>query len=124
MSAKSIDGRSIAAELEKKVAAEAAELSAAGITPGLAVVLVGDDPASRVYVNSKKKACLRCGIYSEEVKLPATEQKGRGDQLNQRNDIHGILVGTRCLREWRTSDHQLCASLKDVDGFHHGNLVG
>lgn len=127
MSAKSIDGRSIAAELEKKVAAEAAELSAAGITPGLAVVLVGDDPASRVYVNSKKKACLRCGIYSEEVKLPATATQAEImaviDQLNQRNDIHGILV--QLPMPAGIDEHQIINCVhpsKDVDGFHPVNL--
>lgn len=127
MPAKIIDGRSIAAELERKVASEAAKLSAAGIVPGLAVVLVGDDPASRVYVNSKKKACLRCGIHSEEVKLSATasaeEIMAQIDLLNQRSEIHGILV--QLPMPAGIDEHQIINSVhpsKDVDGFHPANL--
>lgn len=127
LSAKIIDGRTIAAELEKKIAAEATQLSAAGIVPGLAVVLVGDDPASRVYVNSKKKACLRCGIHSEEIKLSAAattaEIMAQIDLLNQRSDIHGILV--QLPMPAGIDEQQIINSVhpsKDVDGFHPTSL--
>ncbi len=127
MPAKIIDGRSIAAELERKVAVEAAQLAAAGIVPGLAVVLVGDDPASRVYVNSKRKACQRCGIHSEEIKMPATastaEIVAQVEQLNQSKDIHGILVQLPIPAG--IDEQQVINSVhpsKDVDGFHPASL--
>ena len=66
-----IDGKAISAAVLADVAAEVKELKEKGIVPGLAVIIVGDDPASRVYVNNKKKACANAGIYSEEFALPA-----------------------------------------------------
>ena len=70
MSAKIIDGRAISEKLRERIKSETQELLAGGITPGLAVVIVGDDPASRTYVNNKKKACAQVGFYSEEHALP------------------------------------------------------
>ena len=65
-----IDGKKIAAEIRAELAKEIEELKKEGLHPGLAVILVGDDPASRVYVNNKKKACAEIGIYSREYALP------------------------------------------------------
>ena len=67
-----IDGKAVAAAVRAGVAEEVAALKEKGICPGLAVVIVGDDPASRTYVNNKKKACAETGIYSEEYALPAS----------------------------------------------------
>ncbi len=94
--AKLIDGKAVAAEIRAKIALEVAELIHHGVTPGLAVVIVGDDPASRTYVNNKKKACEQAGIYSEEYALPATASQNEimdlVAKLNAKKDINGILV--------------------------------
>lgn len=93
MSAKIIDGKALAAKVKETVRAEAEALPR---KPGLAVVLVGDNPASRVYVTSKRKDCEECGFYSEEYALPAqttqAELLSLVDKLNGREDIDGILV--------------------------------
>ena len=90
-----IDGKAISAAVLADVAAEVKELKEKGIVPGLAVIIVGDDPASRVYVNNKKKACANAGIYSEEFALPADttqdELLALVASLNGRSDINGIL---------------------------------
>ena len=94
--AKLIDGKAVSASVRAQVAQEVQELKAKGLHPGLAVVIVGDDPASRTYVNNKKKACAETGIYSEEYALPATttqeELLSLVRSLNEKPDIHGILV--------------------------------
>ena len=91
-----IDGKAVAATVRAGVAEEVAALKEKGIFPGLAVVIVGDDPASRTYVNNKKKACAETGIYSEEYALPASTTQEEllrlVETLNQKKDIHGILV--------------------------------
>lgn len=93
--AKIIDGKAVSARVRAEVAAETAELKKQGITPGLAVIIVGDDPASRVYVNNKKKACAEVGFNSEEFALPAdtdqSELLALVKCLNERSDINGIL---------------------------------
>ena len=71
---KIIDGKAIAARLRESIAADVAQLKAGGTVPGLAVVLVGEDPASRVYVSMKEKACAQAGIYSDEHKLPRRDR--------------------------------------------------
>ena len=90
-----IDGKLVSAAVKKSVADEVNVLKEKGITPGLAVIIVGDDPASRVYVNNKKKACAEVGFYSEEYALPADttmqELLEVIDVLNKRVDINGIL---------------------------------
>ena len=73
--AKIIDGKALAQSIKENIALEVAALKEKGVTPGLAVILVGDDPASKVYVNNKKKACAQVGIYSEEYLLPAAPPK-------------------------------------------------
>lgn len=96
MSAQIIDGKKISAEVKARAAEEVKQLNARGIAVGLAVVIVGDNPASRIYVNNKKKACEACGILSEEYALPekTTENEllGLVEQLNNRKEINGILV--------------------------------
>ena len=91
-----IDGKAVSAKVREEVREEVASLKEQGVCPGLAVVIVGDDPASRIYVNNKKKACQATGIYSEEYALPAeTSQEellALVDTLNHKHDIHGILV--------------------------------
>lgn len=91
-----INGKEISAQVKAEVAKEAEKLAEFGITPGLAVIIVGDDPASKIYVNNKKKACEEVGFYSEEFALPEkTTQKqllDLIDSLNKRFDIDGILV--------------------------------
>ena len=91
-----IDGKAIAAAVRADVKSEVQALKEQGIFPGMAVVIVGDDPASRIYVNNKKKACAEVGIYSEEFALPASTTQEElirlVHELNARKDIHGILV--------------------------------
>src|SRR5436309_1394785 len=94
--AKLIDGRAIAEKVYVDLRREIAELKAKGVTPGLAVVLVGDDPASRAYVRSKEKMCRELGLHSLKLELPAsatqTELLNRVEELNADSNVHGILV--------------------------------
>lgn len=94
--AKIISGKAVSAAVRQRIAAQTAELTARGVTPGLAVVLVGDDPASQVYVRNKEKACAEVGFYSEKYTLPATttqqELLALVERLNGDPRIHGILV--------------------------------
>ena len=102
--AKIIDGKAVSAAVRAGAKQEVEALKAQGIQPGLAVVIVGDDPASRVYVNNKKKACAEIGIHSEEYALPKeTTQEELLDlvrRLNDKKDINGILVQLPCPRAW------------------------
>jgi len=123
-----IDGKVVSQSVRDEVAELASKLKQdTGIVPGLAAVLVGDDPASEIYVRNKRKACEKVGIYSEEHKLPAetTEEQllGLVNKLNEDTKIHGILVQlplpghideTKILRT--------VSPLKDVDGFHPYNV--
>ena len=125
--AKLIDGKAISAAVRAEVAAEVVKLKEQGITPGLAVILVGDDPASRIYVNNKKKACAEVGFYSEEITLPAdtTEEQLLAvvDELNNRADIHGILCQLPLPKP--LSDQAVIEAIspqKDVDAFHAENV--
>ncbi|MGI9390724.1 MAG: bifunctional methylenetetrahydrofolate dehydrogenase/methenyltetrahydrofolate cyclohydrolase FolD [Boseongicola sp.] len=128
MSAKIIDGKAFAATVREKVAVHVARLKDDhGITPGLAVVLVGEDPASQVYVRSKGKATIEVGMKSVEHKLdPETSQSdllSLIDDLNNDDTIHGILV------QLPLPDHldedlviNSISPAKDVDGFHISNV--
>lgn len=125
--AKLIDGKAIAAGVRARVKTETDALRKQGITPGLAVVLVGDDPASRIYVNNKKKACEAVGIYSEEYSLPAETSQQELldliDTLNKKPEIHGILVQSplpKGLNETAVVDR--IDPQKDVDAFHAKNV--
>ena len=96
MPAELIDGVAVAKLVRAEVAREAAALIARGVTPGLTVVLVGDDPASAVYVRSKEKACIEAGMKGETIRLPASTQQAELlaviDRLNVDPSVHGILV--------------------------------
>ena len=125
--AKIIDGKAISLAVKDEIKAKTAELSAKGITATLAVILVGEDPASQVYVKNKKKACEYCGIRSLSYELPAdtTEEKLLEliDELNKRDDVNGILVQLP-LPKGMDEDKVLDAISpdKDVDGFHPVNV--
>ena len=122
-----IDGKAVAAQCKAEIREKVAELKAQGINPGLAVILVGDNPASRVYVTNKEKDCAECGIYSEEYKLPEDiSQKDLLDLigvLNENPAIHGILVQLPLPKH--LSEDLVIGSIrpdKDVDAFHSYNV--
>ena len=122
-----IDGKAVSAAVRAEVAAEVEELKAKGITPGLAVIIVGDDPASRVYVNNKKKACSEVGMYSEEFALPADttqeELLALVASLNGRSDINGILCQLPLPKGLSDKDViEAISPIKDVDAFHAENV--
>ena len=126
MAATGIDGKALAAECKARVAEEVKGLSG---RPGLAVIIVGDDPASRTYVNSKRKDCAECGIYSEEYALPAeTGQEGLLSviqTLNGREDIDGILCQLPLPAGMGYDEEAVLLAIdpdKDVDGFHPVNV--
>ena len=127
MSAQIIDGKKIAADVRAEVAETVRELSQNGITPGLATVLVGDDPASHVYVRSKRKACAEVGIKAWDHDLPASIPQDDLlkliDELNSNEGVHGILVQLP-LPEHIDEQTVLDAvdPHKDADGFHPYNL--
>ena len=122
-----IDGKAISQAVKDEIKARTAELSAKGIEACLAVILVGEDPASQVYVKNKKKACEYCGIKSLSYELPAdtTEEKLLEliAELNERSDVNGIL-GQLPLPKGIDEDRVLDAISpdKDVDGFHPVNV--
>lgn len=101
-----IDGKAIAARVKEEVAREAAELAQRGIRAGLAVVIVGDDPASRIYVNNKKKACEACNIRSYEYALPESTSEedllALVEKLNADPAVSGILVQLPLPRRFRS----------------------
>ena len=123
-----IDGKKIAQDIRNEVKAEALRLKEqAGITPGLAVVLVGDDPASKVYIKHKENACRDTGFYSREFRLPQdTREKDLLTAIHELNDdesIHGILVQLPLPRQINPlTIIEAIAPRKDVDGFHPYNL--
>ena len=128
MSAKIIDGKSIAEKVRGNIAERVEELKQKyGRAPGLAVVLVGDNPASQVYVRSKEKACEKAGIYSVGHKLPVNTPQNEVinlvKTLNQNPDIDGILVQLPLPSQINEKDvlHTIDPA-KDVDGFHPFNL--
>lgn len=123
MTATIIDGKAISAKRRARVAERVTELKAQGITPGLAVVIVGEDPASQVYVRNKVLACEETGILSEKIEMPATTSQAEllavVEELNRRDDIHGILVQFP-LPAGLDEDAviEAISKDKDVDGFH------
>ena len=124
MAAIHMDGKALAAKVKEEVAAQVADMER---KPGLAVVLVGDNPASRVYVNGKKKDCAECGIYSEEYAIPAetTQQEllELVETLNGREDIDGILVQLPLPKHLNEKEVLLAIRPdKDVDCFHPFNV--
>lgn len=123
-----IDGKKVAQDVLAECAVEIAELKSQGVTPGLAVVLVGEDPASQVYVNSKAKKCADLGIYSEKIVLShdATQEEvlATVERLNKDDKIHGILVQSPPPPQ--INEEEIVRAIdpaKDVDGFHPENVA-
>lgn len=123
-----IDGKAVSAAILEKCRQEAAELIAKGITPGLAVVIVGDDPASHVYVGSKVRTCGELGFHSCKIELPAsTTQEELLAVVHELNDdpaIHGILVQSPPPKH--INEEEIIRAIdprKDVDGFHPENVA-
>jgi methylenetetrahydrofolate dehydrogenase (NADP+)/methenyltetrahydrofolate cyclohydrolase len=122
-----MDGKAVASRLRERVGREVAELKARGVVPCLFVVLVGDDPASAVYVRSKARACDEAGMRGETIRLPASTTQSEVlavvDRLNASRDVHGILVQMPLPKQvdagvvLRRID-----PTKDVDGFHPVNV--
>jgi methylenetetrahydrofolate dehydrogenase (NADP+)/methenyltetrahydrofolate cyclohydrolase len=127
MSALILDGTKIAQEIRREVAAEAKAMAAEGVRPGLAVVLVGHNPASEIYVRGKVKACEEVGIYSEKLTPPESittaELLAAIENLNQRDDVDGILVQLPLPAQVDSKKVLLAVDpAKDVDGFHPMNV--
>jgi methylenetetrahydrofolate dehydrogenase (NADP+)/methenyltetrahydrofolate cyclohydrolase len=127
VTARILDGKRVAQEIRNEVKERAKPLIARGVVPGLAAVLVGDDPASKIYVRSKTRACEEAGLFSEGVLLAGStrreELRSKLDELNERNDIDAILL------QLPLPDHLDSAEFldrilpeKDVDGFHPVNV--
>lgn len=127
MSARIIDGVALGHAIRAEVAAEVAKLAGAGRRPGLAVVLIGEDPASKAYVGSKEKACLEAGMHSVKVTRPAETPEADVlaivDGLNADPAIHGILVQLPLPKHIDSSKVlNRVNPAKDVDGFHPVNV--
>lgn len=117
----------MAKRIKAEVKQETAEMAASGLTPGLAVILVGDDRASSTYVRSKQRACKKAGIHSELYHMPAevsqAELVARVEELNARDEIDGILVQKPLQRHHEEQDvMNRIDPAKDVDGFHPVNV--
>lgn len=125
--AKIIDGKAVSAAVKQTVRAEVEALKQQGIAVGLAVIIVGDNPASRTYVNNKKKACAEAGIVSEEYALPESTTQAQLldliDTLNKKDSIHGILCQLPLPKH--LDEKAVIAAIspeKDVDAFHAVNV--
>lgn len=127
MTAKNIDGKEIAQQIRGELAVEIRQLKEKGIVPGLGVILVGDDPASRSYVTAKEKACHEIGIFSDDNRLPADTSQAELLALIRRMNadprINGILVQLPLPKHLNESEVLLAIDPgKDVDGFHPTNV--
>ena len=128
MTAQLIDGKAIAAQIYEEIQAEVAELKEKhGVTPGLATILVGENPASQSYVRSKQKTCTKCGFYSIGEHLPEDVSQEQVEELVKRlnadPEIHGILVQLPLPKHLDEEKILGMISLeKDVDGFHQLNI--
>ncbi|MDI6793173.1 MAG: bifunctional methylenetetrahydrofolate dehydrogenase/methenyltetrahydrofolate cyclohydrolase FolD [bacterium] len=127
MSANIIDGKAISAQIRQELSQEASEVIQSGVTPGLATILVGEDPASQVYVRNKTNACEKVGIYSRQHTLPENtseeELLGLIEELNNDPKIHGIL--TQLPLPKQINENKVLNAIspdKDVDGFHPVNI--
>ncbi len=123
MSEKVIDGKAIAKKVKEELTSDIEALIKSGVTPGLAAVLIGDDPASHIYVRSKERACKKIGIYSEVIRQPADFPEEALidliDELNARDDIHGLLIQSPVPKHIDEPAMVLRINpAKDVDGFH------
>lgn len=122
-----IDGKAVSKAVKENVKAECEKLKAQGVTPGLAVIIVGEDPASQVYVRNKEKACEECGFYSVKYALPAqTTQQELNDlvkKLNKDPNINGILCQLPLPSHLDDKEViNLIDPIKDVDAFHPVNV--
>jgi methylenetetrahydrofolate dehydrogenase (NADP+)/methenyltetrahydrofolate cyclohydrolase len=128
VAARLIDGKALAQTIRDRVAAETKDLQTrTGVRPGLATILVGEDPASALYVRSKQKACEAAGIYIEDFKLPATTNQAEllalVEKMNHDPKIHGILVQLPLPKQIDTKVILNAVDpMKDADGFHPYNL--
>jgi len=127
MAAKIIDGKQTAAEMREEIKKEVEKLKDDGIVPGLGVILVGDDPASRSYVTAKERTCEELGIYSDDNRLPddATQEQliALVNKMNADPKINGILVQLPLPKQLNESEVLLAIDPdKDVDGFHPMNI--
>ncbi len=127
MSAEIIDGKQIAADIREELKTEVAALKERGIVPGLGVILVGEDPASKSYVSAKEKACEAIGIFSDDNRLPADTTQGqlleRVEQMNKDPKINGILVQLPLPKHIDEAAVLMAIDPdKDVDGFHPMNV--
>jgi methylenetetrahydrofolate dehydrogenase (NADP+)/methenyltetrahydrofolate cyclohydrolase len=127
MSARILDGKALAAEIRIALKAKVAALARHGVNPGLAVILAGDDPASKVYVRNKTRACEEVGVRSQQIDYPATvtqeELIARIRKLNADPAVHGILVQLPLPKHIDSAGVLAAvAPQKDVDGFHESNL--
>lgn len=127
MSAIKMDGKALSAKIRGQILAETEELKANGVVPGLAVILVGDDQASQIYVRNKEKACTECGFYSEKHILPTTATQDELleliDTLNKNPKISGILCQLPLPKQ--ISEDAVIAAIdpkKDVDAFNTSNV--
>lgn len=127
MPAEIIDGKKISSEIKENLKGKLENLKKKGVIPGLAAILVGDNPASQVYVNMKTKACEEVGIYSEVNRYPQEFSESdllkKIDELNQKESIHGILVQFPTPEQ--ISEEKVILAIdpkKDVDGFHPFNV--
>lgn len=127
MSVIKMDGKALSAKIRGQILAETEELKANGVVPGLAVILVGDDQASQIYVRNKEKACTECGFYSEKHILPATATQDELleliDTLNKNPKISGILCQLPLPKQ--ISEDAVIAAIdpkKDVDAFNTSNV--
>jgi len=127
MTARIIDGKAIAQEVRAEWKVRADALKARGITPGLAVIIVGEDPASKVYVANKVKACAELGLHSEHIVMPADTPEAallaKIDELNNDASIHGVLVQLPVPKHIDSNKIlEAISPNKDVDGFHQMNV--
>ena len=127
MSAVRMDGKALSAKVRGSILAETEELKKQGVTPGLAVIIVGNDPASEIYVRNKERACEQCGFYSEKYALPegTTQEELLGliAQLNESPAISGILCQMPVPKH--ISEQAVIDAIdpkKDVDAFHPVNV--
>lgn len=122
-----LSGKEVSAKIKKKMESEVSELKAKGLTPGLAVIIVGDDPASKVYVGRKEAMCAELGIYSEKYALPADTTQNElcelVERLNHEPAIHGILVQLPLPKHLdEKAIINTISPEKDVDAFHPVNV--
>ena len=130
MSARILEGKVFAGQFKEDARKRAAALQEKyGVQPGLAVIIVGHDPASEVYVRNKHRACEELGIYSEGIEMPEDSSKeeilAKIDSLNKDEKIHGILVQLPLPKALRSVEEEILDSIdpvKDVDGFHPVNV--